>query len=248
MDLYGWRYEGRKISDKLHEQILIMIGVLNDPHKVGGRRWPALQSVISSELGVATGQVRTIKRTMEELGILKKGSLNASDIPDGKKIFTSAGMTLIDLLATEELMRTKNDEESKEQIREIRNIYKLYYQKVLISYTYVGVGKVLHPLRATLKAIKKFGHLDYWEWYILNTVISQDDNVNEETKLEQFITNYRAGQLQFKESDIIENMLSHSYVLGNFEYSGLICTVGTKESLKITLNNDENEIIAKIIK
>ncbi|OCA97840.1 hypothetical protein [Clostridium beijerinckii] len=248
MDLYGWKYEGRKISDKLHEQILVMIGILNDPEKVEGRKWPALQKIISSELGVATGQVRTIKRTMEEFGILKKGSLNANDVPDGKNIFTKSGITLIDLLATEELMRKKHDKESEEQIREIRNIYKLYYQKVLSNYTYVEDGKVLHPLRATLKALKKFEYLDYWEWYLLNTVIRQDDNKEEESELEECIINYRAGKLQFKESDLIENMLSHSYVLGNFEYSGLIRIVGTKEKLKITLNNDENEIIEEIIK
>lgn len=248
MDLYGWKYEGRKISDKLHEQILVMIGILNDPEKVEGRKWPALQKIISSELGVATGQVRTIKRTMEEFGILKKGSLNANDVPDGKNIFTKSGITLIDLLTTEELMRKKHDKESEEQIREIRNIYKLYYQKVLSNYTYVEDGKVLHPLRATLKALKKFEYLDYWEWYLLNTVIRQDDNKEEESELEECIINYREGKLQFKESDLIENMLSHSYVLGNFEYSGLIRIVGTKEKLKITLNSDENEIIEEIIK
>lgn len=248
MNLYGWKYEGRKISDKLHEQILEIIEILNDPNKVNGNKWRAVQTTISNEIGVTTGQVRTIKRMMEEFKILKKGSLNAIDIPEEKNLYTSSGRLLVDLLATEKLMKYKPDKGNHEQIKEIKDIYKLYYQKVLAGYCYNDNGYILHPLRATLKAIKKFGYLDYWEWYILNTTIRQDDDKTEEEELETSIKNYRDGLIKFDETSIKENTLSHSYVLGNFKYAGFVCVTGTKEKIKITLNKEEEEIIKEIIK
>ena len=39
MDLYGWRYEGRKISDNLNGQMLSIMQILNDPSQVNNRTW-----------------------------------------------------------------------------------------------------------------------------------------------------------------------------------------------------------------
>lgn len=248
MYLYGWKYEGRKISDKLNEQILEIIRILNDESKVAGRCWPVLQRDISSELGIAPGQVRTIKRMMEEFGILKMGSLNAREVPDPEKIYTDNGRTLLDLLETEKLMRQNLTSDNLKLIKEIESIYRIYYQKVFMSYSYNEKGDILHPLRATLKALKKYDHLNYWEWYILNTVIRKDDDADQEAELDKLIKEYRSGHVRFKDSDIVENQLSHSYVLGNFEYAGLICVEGSKPNIKITLNKDAKEIIDEIIK
>ena len=247
MFLSGWKYEGRKISDKLHEQMLAIIEILNDSIKVGDQTWPSLQKYISSELEVAPGQVRTIKRMMEEFGILKRGSLNAKEVPKASNIFTEQGVMLVNLLETEKLMRENPSVNNYELVKEIKSIYQLYYQKVLTDYCYRDEESVLHPLRATLKALKKFGALDYWEWYLLNTVISNDDDINEEKELEEFIDQYRHGKLQFSESDIKENQLSHSYVLGNFVYTGLVCVEGSKTKLKITLNTQFDDVIKEII-
>ena len=46
MNLSGWKYEGRKISDKLHEQMLDIMAVLNDEKQAAGKNWPALQKDI----------------------------------------------------------------------------------------------------------------------------------------------------------------------------------------------------------
>mgnify|MGYP000924889287 CR=1 FL=1 len=247
MYLSGWKYEGRKIADKLHEQMLQIIEILNDPNRVAGRNWPALQKYISVELGIATGQVRTIKRMMEEFGIVKKGVLNASSVPKAEEIYTKQGNTLVELLETEKLMRENPSADNFELIKEIKSIYQLYYQKVLTSYCYNDDGDLLHPLRATLKALRKYGHLNYWEWYLLNTVIRNDDDANKEAEFDRFITEYRTGKLHFKDTDIIENQLSHSYVLGNFEYAGLVCVEGSKFSLKITPNEEFKDVIDEII-
>lgn len=248
MKLSGWKYEGRKISDKLHEQMLGIMEILNDEKQVAGKNWPALQKDISSRLGIATGQVRTIKRMMEEFGILKKGALNANKVPNAKEIYAENGRTLVELLETEKLMRENYAAGNAELMKEIKSIYKLYYQQVLVNYFYNDGGKILHPLRATLKALKKYGQLNYWEWYLLNTVIRSDDNGKEEAELDKLIKEHRSGQLRFKHGDIIENMLSHSYVLGNFEYAGFVCVKGSKETIRITLNKDAQEIIDEITK
>ena len=47
---------------------------------------------------------------------------------------------------------------------------------------------------------------------------------------------------------IKENQLSHSYVLGNFEYAGLIIVEGSKFTLKITMNEVYRDVIDEIIK
>lgn len=247
MQLSGWKYEGRKISDKLHEQMLVIVDVLNDPSKVRNKNWPELQKYIAGELGITTGQVRTIKRMMEELDIIKRRVLNARSIPDAAEIYTDNGKTFVELMAAEKLMKQKLNADNRETVQEIRKIYRLYYQKVLSAYTYNQNGLVLHPLRATLKAVRKFGCLNYWEWYLLNTIIQSDDNETEESELERNITLYREGKLKFRETDICENQLSHSYVLGNYVYAGLICVKGSKYSIKITINPEYDEIINEIL-
>ena len=248
MYLRGWKYEGRKIADKLHEQILGIVEILNDPAQVGDKKWPDMQKYISRELGIATGQVRTIKRMMEEFDIVKKGSLNALEVPTPENIYTENGKTLLELMATEKLMRENPNKDNMEIVKEISDIYKLYYQKVLAAYAYNEDGEILHPLRATLKALKKHNHLNYWEWYILNTDIHEDDNAEQEAEFDQHINDFRTGKLRFSSNDLIENVLSHSYVLGNFEYAGLVCVEGSKPNLKITINPAANEIIEEIIK
>ncbi|WP_313120322.1 hypothetical protein [Proteiniclasticum ruminis] len=250
MDLRGWKYEGRKISDSLHVQMLTMMEILNDPAQVNGRTWGgSLQTYIGDELGISSGQVRTIKRMMEEFNLLKKGALNRSDVPSRDSIYTKNGEMLLDLFASEKLMKEKKYSSHLEQIKEIKSIYKLYYQGVLIEYNFNNdKGDKLHPLKATLKAVRKFEHLDYWEWYILNTIITQDDNIDEEKELEKTITEYRNGKIKLTESDIKEYSLSHSYVLGNFVHAGFLKIEGRKEGIKIFIESGAEEIINNILK
>lgn len=248
MYLSGWKYEGRKIADKLHEQILEIVEILNDPVQVGDKNWPSLQKYISAKLGIAAGQVRTIKRMMEEFDIVKRGALNANEVPKAENIYSENGKTLVELIATEKLMRENLNKDNYETINEIRKIYKLYYQKVLLAYSYNDEGQILHPLKATLKALNKYHYLNYWEWYLLNTVIRNDDDVSEENELQKYINEYRTGKLYFKDSDIVENQLSHSYVLGNFEYAGYVCVEGSKPNLKITIDIEAQPLVDKIIK
>lgn len=249
MELRGWKYEGRKISDDLHVQMLSMMEILNDPAQVNGRTWGgSLQTYIGDKLGISSGQVRTIKRMMEEFNLLIRGALNRNSVPSRNSIYTKNGEMLLELFASEKLMNEKKSIPHLEQIKEIKSIYKLYYQGVLIEYNFkTNDGRILHPLKATLKAVMKFGYLDYWEWYILNTIITEDDCEEEEIELENLINDYRRGKIKLNGGDIKENSLSHSYVLGNFVHAGFLRVEGRKESIKIYIDSDAKEIINKIL-
>lgn len=248
LKLKGWKYEGRKIADKLQQQMLSIVEILNDSSRVGNKNWTELQKYIAGELGITPGQIRTIKRMMEELDIIKKGVLNTSSISNTSEIYTDNGRTFVELMAIEKLMNQRGNTEDQETVREIRTIYCLHYQKVLAAYTYKQNGRTLHPLRATLKAVKKFGYLDFWEWYLLNTIIQTDEDEEEEVRLEKIISDYRAGEINSQVMDITENRLSHVYVLGNYEYAGLVCVKGNNQRLKVTLNHDYDEIIDEILR
>ncbi len=245
MKLYGWKYKGRIISEQLHEQFFKVINYLDDPTFIAHQDWPTVQKLIAEKLGVKPGQVRTIKRVLEEFCVLKEGSLNGNKVPDAT-IYTDEGYEFVKMLKLEELIKHsgKND---PEMLNKINLFYQYYYLKVLSKPVDSGRGTTLRTLRATLKAIKKFEYLDYWEWYILNTIITKDDDINEEKELEETIKKYRNKELLFTDNDIIKNELSHSYLLGNFKWTGLIEITGTKSNLCIKLNKLHQSTIDMVI-
>lgn len=248
MNLYGWKYEGRIISDSLHHQIMEIIRILNDPDKVQNRTWGgSLQKFIGEEMGISDGQVRTIKRMMEEFDIIKPGALNQRTIPD-KNIYTHNGEVLIKLFESEELLKQQHSEDTYEQLERIKEIYKLFYLKILVKYTIKNKdGNEFHPAIILLKALKKHENLTYWEWYLLNTFINSDNNPEEEQEFDKYIMSFRNGSLKASELKIVENVLAHSYILGNFAYAGLIKIEGKKENMKITINEKNRDLIDEIL-
>lgn len=245
MKLYGWKYKGRIISNKLHEQFLEIINYLDDPTFIANKDWPTVQKLIAKNLNIKPGQVRTIKRVLEEFCVLKEGSLNGNKIPDAT-IYTSEGYEFVKMLKLEALINNSKTNDT-EMLNKINLFYQYYYLKVLSKPVDSGRGTTLRTLRATLKAIKKFDYLDYWEWYILNTIITEDDNPTQERELEETINKYRNKQLLFTDEDIVENKLSHSYLLGNFKWTGLIETTGSKNNLRIRLNKLKESTINIVI-
>jgi len=245
MKLCGWPYEGRVISEQLHKQMLKIVEIICDPMIVGSRTWPQLQPYIAAELGTATGQVRTIKRMMEELQILRRGALNASTIPS-EEALTKSGKTLVELMETEELMISQGAYENRDSISSIQDIYKLYYQKALANYTINLDGHIIHPLKVTLRAIKKYGSISFWEWYLLNTLVRSDN----EEDFEKFVSamgDIEKGKLKKSSFELVENQLSHSYILKNFAFAGLVILEGKKFELTVYPNPKEQEIIDAII-
>lgn len=249
MNLYGWKYEGRTISDKLQAQIMGIVKFLNNPSKVSNRRWgKQLQIAIGDNLGISDGQVRTIKRMMEEFDILKRGSLNRNDIPKREDIYSSNGEFLIKLFENEELLRQSNNPNILEELEKLEEIYKLSYLKILAKYTIsTEDGKSFRPALVLLNALIKFGHLTYWEWYLLNTIVMDENNLIQVEEFDKNIIAFRNGDLKVENLVVKGNVLSHSYILNNFKYVGLINIEGKKEELIVTINNQNREIIDLII-
>ena len=249
MDLYCWRYEVRKISDNLNGQMLSIMQILNDPSQVNNRTWGgSLQEYIGERLGISAGQVRTIKRMMEEVNILIPGALNSQTVPCRETIYTEEGLMLLELFSIETLLQSNRSPRELMQIQEIRNIYRLHYQNVFVGYSFENdEGEILHPLRATLKAVRQFGYLDYWEWYILNTIITKDDCEEDEARLEEVIRSYREGELRFTFEDIKENTLSHVYILGNFASAGFFRIEGRKPDLRAYIESSVADLVDRIL-
>lgn len=249
MNLSGWKYEGRIISDDLQHQIMEIIKILNDPDKVQNRPWGgSLQKFIGNEIGISDGQVRTIKRMMEEFDILKLGGLNQRTVPDKSNLYSENGEVLIRLFESEELLKQKPSKDSYEQLEKIKEIYKLFYLKVLVKYTIRDKdGEKFHPAVVLLKTLKKYEYLSYWEWYLLNTIITSDNNLEEEREFDKYITDFRNGTLKTADLKVAENVLSHSYILGNFKYVELINIEGKKENMKITINEKNKQMIDELI-
>ena len=116
MDLYGWNYSGRKISPEFHKIVLVMDDFFNDPYKVGNKTWPALQRDLGNILHVQPGQIRTIKVLMEELGILKCGSLNKQDVPLPENIYTNDGQVVMKVLRSQAILSQNLTEQNIKDI------------------------------------------------------------------------------------------------------------------------------------
>ena len=250
MNLSGWKYEGRIISDNLQHQIMEITNFLNDPTKVQNRTWGgSLQKSIGAEIGISDGQVRTIKRMMEEFDILKPGALNQRIVPEKSKLYSENGEVLIRLFESEDLLKKKPSKGSYEQLQNIKEIFKLFYMKVLVKYTIRDKnGSSFHPAVVLLKALKKYEHLTYWEWYLLNTIISSDNNLEEEEEFDKLLSDLRHGRLKVSDLNVTENVLSHSYILGNFLYVELINVDGKKENMKITINKKNQKLIDDLLR
>src|SRR5690606_17148692 len=79
LELKGWEYIGRNLGGELHNQFLKITGLLRDPVFLKGRTWGGqIQQEIGDYIGISPGQVRTIKRMLEQLGIIPKGVLEAN--------------------------------------------------------------------------------------------------------------------------------------------------------------------------
>lgn len=254
IDLNGWKYVGRKISDEFHSAVLTIAEYIEDPLKVAEKTWPAIQKDLAMILNVKTGQVRTLKSCMEEVGILKIGSLNQWDIPSPDEIYTKDGIDIINTLKAEKILKMNPTTQNMNDIHEMDKARRLLYLKALAKSTLRDDNNVLHPLRALLKSLKKYEVLDFWEWYMINSIIRNDNNLNEEERLDKMIFAYRNGKIPFEDLNIKSQKLSHSYILGNYEYTGIVIRKTVKDNggrpfkFEVSMNPDMMSIINEIMK
>lgn len=251
MKLRGWDYVGRNIDDSLHAQFRIITDNLADAAFVNGRTWGGpLQNLLAAKLGTSAGQVRTIKRVCEDLGLLRKGSLNMSAVPNRASFMTEAGETVYRANMLEQRVDEIPDSKRREQaLKHIKGLYEEGYAMAMAYYHYKYNDEQrtrLHPLRATLKAFAKYGALDKWEWYLLNTDIVADDNPEMEALLDSHITAYRRGELSFTMSDVVEKPKGHQYFPQFLQYAGLV-NLRNGRDWKISDNGDKLPFKARVL-
>ena len=227
MDLFGWDYVGRNIDDTLHQQFRVIVDCLSDPAFVAGRNWSnrTLQIDIAKKLGITDGQVRTCKRVFEDLRLIKRGSLGRT-VPTRTLFMTEVGERVYQASCLEQKLCEISDEQKRIAAhKHIKGLYEEGYAMAM-AYYYFDFGgtppKRLHPLRATLRALSRYGSLDKWEWYLLNTDIREDDNTTMETLLDKHIKAYRNGELTFSMNNIKSKPKAHQYLPQFFYYAGLV--------------------------
>jgi len=228
MELRGWDYTGRNIGPELHKQYCTMIDCLSDSSFINHRNWSnAIQEDLATRLCVSSsGVVRTIKKIFEDFGLLNSNQISSKVEINPNFIITKRGSFLY-YTATLEAGILSADSISKAEQEKAMSYVKMLYEEIycdaLKGYYYDnGDGTFLSPLRATLKAVAKYGKLDKWEWYLMNTCIRHDDNTDEENKLDDLVSKYRKGLIQVNMNNVVEKPKGHQYIPQYFEYAGLL--------------------------
>ena len=240
--LKGYNYKGRKPAPELHEQIYQMVILLQDSEFVCERKWGVeLQTALGKELGVEPGQIRTIKAMMCQLGVISDSTLNRSKVVDCKNILTKNGEVFILMCKLQQDVKSlaPDDPNKSKLTRDLHELYRCYYCGVACDYYYPegprGEGGKLHLLRTMLKVLRKYKQLDYWELYLVMTLITTDDNAEEYDELDEAIRNKRLGNVVYKKNDDSPqvNKLAHTYLLAYLEIAGFIKVTGKGEHLKV---------------
>lgn len=228
MDLKGWDYTGRNIGPDFHKQFRLMVDALSDPGFVGARTWGnSLQDSLAQKMGMSSsGAVRTVKRICENFGLIERSAFSAREIPNKDTILTERGKIVYTTATLEHRVQTDPnmpDSVIEQAEKEIKVLYEESYCDALAHYFYTySDGTHLCPLRATLKALKKYGRLDKWEWYMLNTFVLHDDNAEEEAKLDAAIKSYRKREFELTMANVVAKPKGHQYIPQYFEYAGLV--------------------------
>ena len=252
MNLRGWDYTGRNVSKDLHSQFRRMVDCLSDKSFVKHRTWGnPIQDDLAASLGVSSsGAIRTIKKIFEDFGFINPDALNSRTEIDSRKILTKRGQMIYYLSKLEKSIdesSTLSEEDRKESEIRIKGMYEEAYCDVLKEYYYVNEdGSRLMPLRATIRAIERYGRLDKWEWYLMNTIIRHDDNANEEALLDEYINKYRNEAIHFNMSNVVEKPKGHQYIPQYFEFAGL-CKVVQRPDWSISLSGKHSEVVEEIM-
>ncbi|MBN2796641.1 MAG: hypothetical protein JXR88_14620 [Clostridia bacterium] len=227
MQLRGWKYTGRVINDNFQEQIKSILDLLNDKSFVNHDTWPSVQRRLAAKLGVEAGQIRTLKKMMEEFGLVTSGSLNAREEVEADNVITENGRLLIHIIDIENSLYSSDDSGNTQLKHKLKKMIKDFYSRIILE-NYLpkgGLGdedKPLHCLRAVIMALRRYKTLDFYEWYILNTLIKTDEDTKDFSSVDKVIEDYRSQKIVFSKKSIVQFQLSHSYIAGNLEYGGFI--------------------------
>ena len=162
ISLKGYHYIGRKPAPELHKQIKQIVTLLQDPTFVCGKKWGGeLQDALAKELNVKSGQIRTIKSMMCQLGVISESTLKSSKVVDCNNLLTDNGEAFMYICQLEEEMEELdiNDPNRSKLAKDIHELCRWYYSGVVCDYYYPngprGEGGKLHLLRTILKVLRK---------------------------------------------------------------------------------------------
>lgn len=252
MELKGWDYTGRNIGPEFHRQFRTMVEALSDPGFVGARTWGnSLQDSLADRMDTASsGAVRTVKKMCGNFGLIQENAFSSGTIPQRNAILTQRGEILFAAAVLEHQVQSSqelSDDSKKKAAAEIKRIYEEIYCDALTHYYYTySDGTHLCPLRATVKALRKYRQLDKWEWYLLNTFVRHDDRPDEETAFDEMIAAYRNGDFQFTMADVAEKTKGHQYIPQYFEYAGLV-RVTQRPDWLIRESNRHEDVKANVL-
>ena len=228
MQLRGGEYTGRNISAEWHEQFKIMTDCLTDTEFVCEAGWGnSIQDKLADKISASSsGIVRTLKKMCENFGFYAPHALEARKQIDCNGLLTERGKLAYHAATLEMQVRANSgltDSVKRAAIAEINKIYEEVYCEALKEYRFTNAdGSYFYPLRATLRALEKYGQMDKWEWYLLNTFVRHNDDAAEESLLEEHISKYRNGEYAFSMQNVTENPKGHQYTPQYFEFAGLL--------------------------
>jgi len=252
MELRGWDYTGRNVGYDLHIQFKRMIDALLTPSFVNHRTWgTSIQDDVAKAIGVSSsGAVRTIKKMCVMLGFITNDGLTPHDEIGAKPILTKRGETLYAITKLEQQIlgdMTLDDKKVEAAKKEIKKLYEELYCEALMNYYYTySDGSHLCPLRATLQVLNKYGRLDKWEWYLLNTYVLHDDDASEMAMFEEKLADYRAGKITLSMKNVVEKPKGHQYIPQYFEYAGLVHVI-QRPDWSIGQSTKHEEIKQKVL-
>lgn len=228
MELRGWDYSGRNIGSELHRQFCVMIDCLSDPSFTNHAAWGTyIQQRLAEQMQMTSaGAVRTVKSVCTNFGFLEEKSFGGRNEIDTCALLTKRGKLVYQTTKLKEQIADAsnyNDEFKEKIYAEVKALYEEAYCDALRFFCFKNNdGSKLHPLRAALRALNKYGRMDKWEWYLFNTCIRHDDNESEEAMLDDYITRYRSGEFDFTMRDVTEKPKGHQYIPQYFEFAGLL--------------------------
>lgn len=247
MELIGWNYTGRVLNKKSHQIMVDMAVQIRDNADEYKSPWNTdFQTKIAASIGIKTpGQIRTLKKFMEQVGLLRKGTLKSATITEYSNIISDEGKVIINLTEINNIVSSIDSEKCVTFTNLVEETIRLIYLKNLLKTTISNdKDEQFRPAYLFAKACKEFTQLDYFEWYFLNNFVSSENSEEQWATFVDAVNKYRNGEIRQSVIKIIRKDLSHSYILKSFENVGLVVSFEDSEKLKhYRINNSLKEII-----
>lgn len=230
LKLMGWQNTGRNWDESLIVQTVRTIELLQDEGFVQGEPWGHdLQYRLASAIGSnSDGTIRTITTMMRQMGVLAPGALRPRQVVSSSSLLSTTGRVLFRVLQMSLAAKNLSDSSLRDKLEQpLQDVQRALFARAMLNHFFPsgarGTGnRPLHPLRAVMKALRRFGYLDRMEWYLLNTYIVEDDNAEHEEQLASAIFRKRSRQLSLSMDNVVKNQKGHQYLPQQLQAAGFV--------------------------